>query len=453
MRFCLALCALGIASPSISFAQSATALAGATAPPSSTTSTSPSLAAAAADPAPSPTPSSPPAATAATPAPSPSPTPTLSPEDQQLMEEIEKTQSRGAGAGGTQPGAAPAPAPAAETAPAATGGARSMLSNAYNPAISANGLFLDVAGSSDKPNPAFQEQPTGITIQEIEVQLTSNVDPYFLANLILSSPGGEGIELEEGYLQPFWSPAGLAFRFGKLKESFGRENFIHTHALPFVDKSLVGNAVFTEEGLSEPSAEVSWLSPLPWYSLFTATAMQGDNAAAFNSPRPSDIAGYGAWKNLIDVSDHATLEEQLSYAAGNNSFGKLSQVYGADLVFKWKPAHMATYHSAEAVAETLYAHEPQATGPSRNVGGAYGYLQYQFLKRWFAAARFDYLGFNAREEGITRRESAIVAFAPSEFSAIRLQASATEPPFGEKTFWQGFLQLNFTIGNHPAHSY
>ncbi len=367
-----------------------------------------------------------------------------------MLKEIEGAQNAGTGA-------VAAPATSAQTGSSRDSSA-AWLSNKYNPAMSVNGLFLGHATDEKNPTVGPGENGSTLAVQELEVQFLANVDPYFLANLILSLPGGEGIGLEEGYLQPSWQPHGIVFRVGKMKESFGRENSLHTHALPFVEKSLIGNAVFGEEGLSEPGVEASWLAPLPWYGLLTAVAMNGNNDVAFKSPRDRDIAGMAAFKNVFDLTDDATLEAQASYAAGDNVYGRLSQIYGGHLVFKWRPARKAATRSLVATIEGIYAHQSLVPvtpgGPiSSNVGGAYGYAQWKLAARWFTAARFDYLGFNAREAGITRRESLLLAFVPTEFSSLRLEGSANQPAFGEKQIFEGFLQLNFTLGAHPAHSY
>jgi hypothetical protein len=54
---------------------------------------------------------------------------------------------------------------------------------------------------------------------------------------------------------------------------------------------------------------------------------------------------------------------------------------------------------------------------------------------------------------MTWRESAILVFVPTEFSAVRLQASSTQPGPGMAPVIEAFLQVNFTLGAHPAHSY
>lgn len=341
------------------------------------------------------------------------------------------------------PAATPTPQPA-------RGASGSFYSNLYNPALSANGLFL-ATGTQE----AAGDLVTGVAIQEVEVQLSANVDPYFFANLTLSLEGGSGIGVEEGYVIPAWQPGGLRFRLGKIKVPFGRENAIHTHALPFIDKSMISAAALGEDGLNEVGVETSWLSPLPWYSTFTLVGMNGDNDILFNAPLGDDFAGLAAWTNLFDLTDDATLEAGASYTAGLDVNHALAYASAAHLVIKWRPARHARTRSAQITGEVIYAHhDGREAIAGTNVGGAYGFAQWQLAQRWFVAGRFDYLGFPATDTGgVTRRESAVLTFAPTEFSALRLQASVTHPPGGEDPFVSGFLQVNFTVGAHPAHSY
>jgi len=53
-------------------------------------------------------------------------------------------------------------------------------------------------------------------------------------------------------------------------------------------------------------------------------------------------------------------------------------------------------------------------------------------------------------EGSAEGLSFLVAFVPSEFSAIRAQYNHDLADGGEDSF---FVQINFTIGSHPAHRY
>lgn len=390
------------------------------------------------------------------PSPSPSPIPTATPmseEDRALLREIEASS------------ASANPAPPRATIPTSTGAL--SVSNQFNPAISVNGLFL-ASGDTEEheeevvPLPEEDEHGHGIqrglSIQEVEVQFLANVDPYFSANLILALPGGEGIELEEGYVIPSVQPFGFAARLGKMKAPFGRENTLHTHALPFVDRALVSEAVFGDEGLNEAGVEISYLAPLPFYTLLTGAVYEGANEGLFAGDEQEDLVGFGALKSVIDLSADATVEVGGSFAGGNNLDGGLSQVGGGHVLFKWRPAAAARTRSASLGGEVIYAHRASrifAPGvpAARNIGGAVGYAQVQLAQRWHLGARFDHLGFPADDAGIHRRGSAIVVFAPTEFSALRLQGSVLDEAGHDELVYAGHLQLNFTIGAHPAHQY
>jgi hypothetical protein len=293
-------------------------------------------------------------------------------------------------------------------------------------------------------------------IQEIEFQFLANVDPYFSANLTAAMDGGEGLSIEEGYLAVTRQPANLAFRAGKLKVPFGRENYQHTHALPFIDRSMIGDAVFGE-GLGEFGVEASWLVPVPFYSLLTVSALNGDQQNLFAAPDGKDLACFAGLKNLFDLSDNATLEVGLSYVAGKNSDEELSQVAGAHLIYKWKPARRSTTRSAVAVIEALYARRPAPAGSEAvlrgDVSGGYAYFQWQLAQRWYIAGRFDMLGTPADFAAATKKESIVLTLAPTEFSALRLQGNAYQPPEGGAPYYEALLQANFTLGAHPAHAY
>ncbi len=365
-----------------------------------------------------------------------------SPEDQKLLDELTKAMAE--------------PAPAAPALPASAAAPRGSnpFSNLFNPAISANGLLLGTATTgSQVPGAAA----AGLTIQELELQLMSFVDPYFSATLLFSIPGLEGFEVEEGYLSALPQPLGLSLRLGKFRVPFGRENPLHTHALPFTDRALVLQDVLGDEGLSEVGVELSWLAPVPWYSLFTVTAMDGGNDALFGSPLGRDLAGFAGLRNVVDLTDDATLELSASYALGANADRRLAHALGAHLVFKWRPARDARTSSLMVAVEGVAARRPadpaNVEAPPLDTGGVYGVIQWQLAQRWFLGGRFEFLAHRGVEEDMTTKQSLILAFVPTEFSALRLQGNVVQPPGGAPPILEGFLQANFTIGAHPAHAY
>ncbi len=368
--------------------------------------------------------------------------PTPTPEEQKLLEEIE---------------AATKPVPPTEDAASAKAGGGVGTSNLYNPAMSVNGLFLGSVTSDERPAPG--QAATALAVQELELQLIASVDPYFLANLILALPEGEGIELEEGWVAPSAQPLGLAARFGKLKAPFGRENPLHTHALPFVDRSLAGDAIFGDEGFTEAGAELSYLFALPWYAVLYGGVVNGDNEVVFAAADRDELAGFAALKNVFDLSDDATLELGASYAGGRDETDEVAHVGGAHAVFKWRPARQARERQLIITLEALYASRTNDAGAlglrgdDAGLGGGYAYVQWRLSQRWHTAARYDYLGYPSEARGVLRRASGILVFAPTEFSAVRLQGSALVPQGPSDPTYEGFLQVNFTLGAHPAHAY
>ena len=93
------------------------------------------------------------------------------------------------------------------TNPEAGGTGGQTFPGAMNPSMSFNGLFLGGAqwddGELAPPHlggeagevafpGAGETYGTGLNVQEMELQISSNVDPYFKANVILSIPGTEG---------------------------------------------------------------------------------------------------------------------------------------------------------------------------------------------------------------------------------------------------------------------
>lgn len=330
----------------------------------------------------------------------------------------------------------------AQTSTTATG-----TSRAFNPAISANGLFLG-ALHSGAPN---QERDEGLSAEEFEVQLSSSVDSYLRADLILALPGGEGVEMEEGFVTTLGLPANLALKVGKFYADLGKHNSLHTHRFPFIDPPLVNERLLGDEGLNEVGISLNWLAPTPWYSELSAQVLDGENEL-FASENGRDLTYLIHAKNFFDLSANTTLELGGSYALGQNTFARLSQLAGVDLTLKWQSPRQATYRSIVLQSEYLYAKQ-KGNAALGEEGGFYTYAQYQFARRWWLQGRYDLFGTPLGKTRISREQrlSALLSFAPSEFSALRLQYSYRDER-GE-TGNEILLQFNFTIGSHPAHSY
>ena len=352
-------------------------------------------------------------------------------------------------------------------------------SNSFNPAISVNGLFLGYYASDPFAlEPAFghpaegelhegetNEGPleddhghedgghthglpeiSGLTVQELEIRLTTNVDAYLRADVILAIPGTEGIELEEAFIESVGLRS-LALRAGKFYSSFGKHNVLHTHAYPFVDGPLVQERLLGGEGLNEVGVRVSFLLPSIWFSEFDVEILEGQNEL-YNAG--SDLAYVGSWKNVWDLGDASTFEIGTSYGAGQNEADALTQLIGADATYRWRPTRRGAYRSVVFQTEYIQARVNDGSDVEK-AGGLTAHFQVQTAKRWWFQGRYDLFGIPNTETDRQHRLSALVGLIPSEFSAFRLQYSLNRQ--GSESVHQLAFQINFTMGAHPAHAY
>lgn len=381
---------------------------------------------------------------------------------QKMVERIEQLEREKAA---EQAKSDPAGAPTAQSAPqiAAQPAAARGIASAFNPAISVNALFLGGYSSSPRTTNRLTglDFHNGFNFKEAEFQFTADVDPYWKANFILGIDRNGETELEEGYVTseelPYdLLPRNTSLKLGKFLPFFGKHNLLHAHQFPFIDQPLVNQSVFGAEGLKEPGASVAYLLPSPWFSELTFQGLAGENDGLFRFTDDAKRRGayLGHWKNFFDLSDSATLEVGNSYIAGKNSDSRhrLSQAAGLDLTLKWRPLQMATEKALIWQSEYLYFTRDRGREPFTRGGGMYSSLQHQFARRWWIQGRYDLLGVPKFDDGRKRRWSTLLAFVPSEFSAIRLQHSYTSQERGSPVN-QLLLQFNYTIGSHPAHQY
>lgn len=346
-------------------------------------------------------------------------------------------------------------------------------STAFNPAISVNGLFLgyyqsdplmretafghehEGEGAELAETAQVEEEQrhgladdTGLHVQEVEVRFTSIVDAYFKADMVLAIPGTEGIELEEATIATTHLP-NITLKAGKFYGDFGKHNLLHTHAFPFLDSPLINERILGGEGLNEVGVEACLLLPASWYSELSVQVFNGDNEL-FNSANGNDLVYLSHWENLWDVNDDATLELGGSYTFGKNDHAKITQLWGGDLTFKWRSSKPARYRTFVFQAEYIQARVSDGID-TESVGGLYALMQYQFSRRGWLQARYDVFGLPKIESERDTRFSGLLALIISEFSALRLQYNLNRE--GGQNIQQLAMQLNITLGAHPAHAY
>jgi hypothetical protein len=360
-----------------------------------------------------------------------------------------KAQAPGAPA---QPSTPTASSPQGQGQPALGGNpvARVLLL----PDISAIGSFAGAFDTYDVPGRSPRaglygpkDKPTAL-FDELELGLQSVVDPYGRADVFISFTP-DGVSVEEAYFTTLTLPGGLQVRAGKLFSPFGRQNQQHPHTWDFVDAPLGSGRVLSEDVLSGPGVDVSWLTPLPWFAELHV-AGQGTNpdpAAVDPVERPTAVARFLQYGALGEAT---TVGVGASAARRSETTGAFRDLGGLDLYVKIRPPSTRAYLALQG--ELFGRKFRNVEGGRADVGG-YAQAVWRQDAYWAYGVRYDE-GPSAGEaaSGRERRASALGIWYPSEFERIRLQLTYDRRPLRQDGL-EALLALEFIIGSHGAHPF
>ena len=326
-------------------------------------------------------------------------------------------------------------------------GNANAMSKIFNPDIAVIGNFVGAAGRNTiDPRPALQ-------LEEAELSLQAVVDPYARADFFLAA-SPEGLEVEEGFVTFPTLPGGLLAKVGKLKAQFGKANTLHSHVMPWVDQPIViRNLLGGDEGLNDSGISVSRLILNPVMFLeATGEIYQGQNDL-FASHSRSDLTYVGRLRGYRDVTEGTNIDLGTSFAYGHNDAGDdtTTRVVGIDATVRYRPLRRAIYRRFIGRTELLWSRRGETTG---DVGsfGTYGSAEYQFARRWFAGARYDWSERAYDSSLVDKGPSLLLTYWPSEFSQIRGQYRRTRYAEGVNSN-ELLFQFLFSIGAHGAHAF
>jgi hypothetical protein len=449
--------------------------------------------------------------------------------DEDLKRELERSLEQDAAANARKPSAvgggsvtagsaAPEAAISGNPAPPYAGSSRGAQS--LNPDISG---IIDANAGYEGRTPAFRsgDDPVlrstpsspaaGFTVQEVELALSAVVDPYFKGEIYLTIPNLNGLEIEEAFATTTSLPYSLQVKAGSFRSAFGRQNGQHLHVQDFTRRPLLNSAFLGADGLRGPGAQVSWLTPLPFYLTLYAEAFSldvpapGAPIASFGGGSGRDLTYASEAKVFFPLGEDWSLYAGLNGATGvspnsaalvpalstpttpvSANYNRRSVLFGGDLYVKWKPPNVAGgYESLAWQTEIVFRRLGDAQGcaspdpagcaaiTAEWDGGLYSQIVYQFDRRWFLGVRGDVLGLPASSAvPSTLRGALSITFQASEFARLRAYGeierlgAVRSVPGGSftlapdslasaspRTTAAAYLQLEVSIGAHGAHPF
>jgi len=328
-------------------------------------------------------------------------------------------------------------------------------SKVFNPDMAVIGNIVGAAGRNPiAPDPAIQ-------VREAEASFQAIADPYARGDFFLSF-GESGVNLEEGYVTFPAVPGGLLVKVGKMRASFGKVNTSHSHTLTWVDRPLVTTSLLGgEDGINDAGVSVARLIPNPWIFLeATGQVYRGDSEGLFHSSTRGDLGYVGHLRGYHDVTENTNLDLGASYARGHNDSGVINGVdagrfvtdlYGFDATYRWRPLQRAIYRSFIARSELAWSRRQQPDG----LQSSFGYYvsgDYQLARRWFGGVRYDRSDRAEAQALLDKGLSFIVTYWPSEFGQIRGQYRRTIYAEGSNAD-ELLFQFQYSIGAHGAHPF
>ncbi len=344
-------------------------------------------------------------------------------------------------------------------------GGQSSAAKALNPDVSVIGDFIGAVGGNTPPPLATLQPFPSLQMHESEIGLQAIIDPYARGDFFISF-GEEGVNVEEGYITFTALPFGFVAKAGKMRSAFGKVNTMHNHVMPWVDRPLVTtNLVGGEDGIDDAGFSLERILPAPKGIFLEATGQvfRGDSDDVFQHVQRSDVSTVDHLRAYRDITESTNLDLGVSYARGHNNGTSgptgntvvpgdfITQLYGIDATLRWKPLRRSIYHSFVGRSEFIWSQRQQLPVEQRAFG-FYTSADYQFARRWFTGARFDYSDRSKFANLTDKGLAATLTYWPSEFSQVRGEYRFTH--YAENRDSNELLmQLIFSLGAHGAHPF
>jgi len=359
---------------------------------------------------------------------------------------------------------------------------QSIAQTTVSPDISVIPRFLLESNDGEKLAAGKHEfSAPDFSFQELEVAISSYLNPFARADVILTLPGPDveagKLGLEELYATVVRGlPLDLNLRLGKYRADFGKLNLVHPHAWPFITQPLSQEKFFGEEGLNDLGISASVLLPTgDVYTKLTVDLLRGTAIGGVtgiedtmgNKPLYSNSARLMSFFTLTDESD---LEVGLSGYTGIHDPYNHDRFWYANLDFKYKyrPSSYTSFVlQGEYLLNTRTASQDHdlrqfvdANGnPERRsvtTSGFYIYTDYQFFKTYSIGARYDWSQSPYSKDDKGQAFAVFLGYYPVEETLglrLQYQITKTELPEAAQSVNAIALQMLFSLGPHKAHPF
>src|SRR5512139_1043491 len=353
-------------------------------------------------------------------------------------------------------------------------------SNSFNPEISLilQGGYAHLKDLPERPITGFlpdgtpEGAPRGFSVDDSELVLAANIDPYFRGYFNAALNDGS-VGVEEAWFQTLALGEGLTLKGGRFRSGIGYQNEQHPHAWDFATNNLMYEALFGE-GYGNDGLQLRWVAPTELFTELGAEIGRGANFPGTDR-NENGVGSYALFGHVGgDVGDSHSWRGGVSYLSTRavERSGWL-----ADFAGKWAPLGNPNVNNFKFAAEAFRREEDGSLNCEGGLlcgassPGAYhatqygGYAQgvYQFMPRWRAGYRYDLLDPGSQDFGLNNaklprtdyrptRHSLMVDYSPSEFSRWRLQYTKDQAMEGQDEN-QWYVQYIFSLGTHGAHSF
>lgn len=346
--------------------------------------------------------------------------------------------------------------------------------NVLNPTITVFGNLLWRLDDREVVTEEGDPIDDTVNLREVELDFRAAIDPYAdgVAIVAIESevPGEFDVSVEELLIHikslpvSFWEtpPLGTTITLGRMRTEFGRNNRLHLHDLPQLNRPVAVQQFLGEEGHAAVGASARMFLPSPGDTALELTlqGFQGGHVPlAQETSRPAWLANLRFFLPLAD--EHSFDVALIGFYGHNDEDGRRqSRAASLDWLYRWKPLRAGESRSFLFGGQFFYArHEFEEdtngdeipdTGVATSPFGYYLWAQYQISRPLYLGVRWDRTDVLTDEDATLRRVQPYVSWYLSEFFRLRVAYEHTWSNLEEEDGLDSVLfEANVVFGSHP----